>query len=88
MHRAYFSTVSIILVTFFAWNFLGRSTVNAQILVNQIWDTNYGLPTSAEGATSILDASDNIYTTGHTTLTGGRIVMYVSKHDSGGNLIW
>jgi hypothetical protein len=62
--------------------------VDAQVLVNQEWMTQYGLPDTIAWSASVTDPGGNLYTTGNTFVTGNNTDVLLTKYDSDGNLVW
>ncbi|MEZ4848788.1 MAG: S8 family serine peptidase [Bacteroidia bacterium] len=61
---------------------------DAQVLVNQEWVAQYGLPDTIAWSASVTDPGGNLYTTGNTFTVGNGADMLLTKYDSDGNLVW
>ena len=61
--------------------------MQAQVLVNESWSTQFATPSGAGWSASATGDNGNIYTIGH-SLSSGLPQLWLSCHDEDGNLLW
>ncbi|MFK8104557.1 MAG: S8 family serine peptidase [Saprospiraceae bacterium] len=60
----------------------------SQILVNEIWEKNFGIPLTYTSGNSTLDINGDFITVGHSTISTGIPKLLIRKQNSSGSLLW
>lgn len=65
-----------------------RLMAQSEILVNEKWDVNYGLPEDIELGASVVDNYGNLIVVGHTKSGSQHYNILVTKYSKNGQLLW